>query len=82
MEARNRAGIGFVVPARLATQPGGIGSLESILGLLKSLKSRAQVLLLPNFFSFFHTHQTQRMDQIFLRSLSETMETIFEQRSF
>ncbi len=31
-----------VVPARLATQPGGIGSLESILGLLKSLKIRAQ----------------------------------------
>jgi hypothetical protein len=26
------------VPARQATQPGGIGSLESILGLLKSLK--------------------------------------------
>ncbi len=31
-----------VVPARQATQPGGIGSLESILGLLKSLKIRAQ----------------------------------------
>jgi hypothetical protein len=30
-----------VVPARRATQPGGIGSLESILGLLKSLKIRA-----------------------------------------
>jgi hypothetical protein len=30
-----------VVPARQATQPGGIGSLESILGLLKSLKIRA-----------------------------------------
>jgi hypothetical protein len=29
---RNRV----VVPARQATQPGGIGSLESILGLLKS----------------------------------------------
>jgi hypothetical protein len=28
-------------PARQATQPGGIGSLESILGLLKSLKIRA-----------------------------------------
>ncbi len=27
-----------IVPARQATQPGGIGSLESILGLLKSLK--------------------------------------------
>ncbi len=30
-----------VVPARQATQPGGIGSLESILGLLESLKIRA-----------------------------------------
>jgi hypothetical protein len=30
--SRNRV----VVPARLATQPGGIGSLESILGHLKS----------------------------------------------
>ncbi len=30
-----------VVPARRAKQPGGIGSLESILGLLKSLKIRA-----------------------------------------
>ncbi len=29
-----------VVPARQATQPGGIGSLESILGLLNSLKVR------------------------------------------
>jgi hypothetical protein len=37
--SRNR----FVVPARQATQTGGIGSLESILGLLKSLKIRAQV---------------------------------------
>jgi hypothetical protein len=35
MGARNR-----VVLARQATQPGGIGSLESILGLLKSLKSQ------------------------------------------
>jgi hypothetical protein len=26
------------VPARQATQPGGIGSMESIIGLLKSLK--------------------------------------------
>jgi hypothetical protein len=31
-----------VVPARQATQPGGIGSLELILGPLKSLKIRAQ----------------------------------------
>jgi hypothetical protein len=30
-----------VVPARQATPPGGIGSLDSILGLLKSLKIRA-----------------------------------------
>jgi hypothetical protein len=36
--SRNRV----VVPARQATQPGGIGSLESILVLLKSLKIRAQ----------------------------------------
>jgi hypothetical protein len=35
--SRNRV----VVPARQATQPGGIGSLETILGLLKSLKIRA-----------------------------------------
>jgi hypothetical protein len=32
-----------VVPARQATQPGGIGSLKSILGLLRSLKIRDQV---------------------------------------
>jgi hypothetical protein len=38
MGARNR-----VVPARQATQLGGIGSLESILGLLESLKIRAQL---------------------------------------
>jgi hypothetical protein len=31
-----------VVPGRQATQPGGIDSLESILGLLKSLKIRDQ----------------------------------------
>jgi hypothetical protein len=31
-----------VVPVRQATQPDGIGSLKSILGLLKSLKIRAQ----------------------------------------
>jgi hypothetical protein len=31
-----------VVPARQATQPGGIGSLESIFGLRKSIKIRAQ----------------------------------------
>jgi len=32
-----------VVPARQATQVGGIEALESILGLLKSLKIRALV---------------------------------------
>ncbi len=37
MGARNRV----VVPARQATQVGGIGSLESILGLLKSLQIQA-----------------------------------------
>ncbi len=41
--ARNRVGIGLSFrPARLHnTQPGGIGFLESILGLLKRLKIRA-----------------------------------------
>ncbi len=34
--------IRVVVPARQGTQPGGIGFLESILGLLKSLNIRAQ----------------------------------------
>jgi hypothetical protein len=43
MGARNRVGIGLSYrPARLHIKPGGIGSLESILGLLKSLKIRAQ----------------------------------------
>jgi hypothetical protein len=32
-----------VVPARQATQPGGMGSLESFLRLLKSSKTRALV---------------------------------------
>jgi hypothetical protein len=46
MGARNRVGIGLSYwPARLhSTQPGAIGSLKSILGLLKSLKIRAQDL--------------------------------------
>ncbi len=35
--SRNRV----IVPARKATQPGTIGSLKSILGVLKSLKIRA-----------------------------------------
>ncbi len=34
-----------VVPALQATQPGGIGPLESILGLLKILIIRALVIL-------------------------------------
>jgi hypothetical protein len=34
-DARNRGRNRVVVPARPAIQPGGIGSLESILGLLK-----------------------------------------------
>ena len=33
-----------------ATQPSGIGSLESILGLLESLKIRALVILIITFF--------------------------------
>jgi hypothetical protein len=33
-----------VVPARQATQPGGIGSLKSIRGLPKSIKIHAQVI--------------------------------------
>ncbi len=46
MGARNRVGIGgVVVPAHQASQPGGIRSLESILGLLKSLKIWALVAL-------------------------------------
>jgi hypothetical protein len=45
MGARNRVGIGLSYrPTRLnITQPGGFGSSESILGLLKSLKIRALV---------------------------------------
>ncbi len=34
----------IVVPARHATQPGGIGSLKSILRLLKSLKTGAECI--------------------------------------
>ncbi len=42
LNSLNRVGIGLsYIPARQATQPGGIGSLESILGLLKSLKIQA-----------------------------------------
>jgi hypothetical protein len=47
MGARNRVGIALsrnsvVIPARQATQPGGISSLQSIFRLLKSLKIRDQ----------------------------------------
>ncbi len=45
MEARNHASRNrVVVPARQDTQPGIIGSLESILRLLKSLNIRAQTI--------------------------------------
>jgi hypothetical protein len=39
--ARNQVRNKVVVSARQAPQSGGIGSLEPILGLLKSLKNRA-----------------------------------------
>ncbi len=39
--ARNRIWIGVVLPTCQTTQPGGIGSWESILGLLKSSKIQA-----------------------------------------
>ncbi len=41
MGARHPSRNRLVVPARQVAQPGGIGSLESSLGLLKSLKIRA-----------------------------------------
>jgi hypothetical protein len=42
LRSRNRVGKGLSYrPVRPAKQPGGIGSLKSILGLLKSLKIRA-----------------------------------------
>ncbi len=45
-----------VVPARQATQPGGIDSPESILELLKSLKIRAQDLIIfPQAGGFRHS---------------------------
>jgi hypothetical protein len=44
---RNRAGYRVVVPARQATQAGGNDSVESILGLLNSLK--IGTLKLPSF---------------------------------
>jgi hypothetical protein len=45
MGARNRVGIELSYRPRQAAQPGGIGSLESIIGLLKSLKIRALNLI-------------------------------------
>jgi hypothetical protein len=43
MGARNRVGTGlsYCIPVRQASQPVGMGSLESFLELLKSLKIRA-----------------------------------------
>jgi hypothetical protein len=46
--ATNRVGM-VVVPARQATQPGGIGSLESIPGPLKSLKYRLRQFCVRHF---------------------------------
>ena len=43
MGARNRVGKKVIVPARPATYTGGINYLESIPGLLKSLKIRPVV---------------------------------------
>ncbi len=45
MGARNRVGIGlsYRLASRQATQPGEIGSMESILGILKSIKIRARM---------------------------------------
>jgi|LakMenE18May11ns_1017448.scaffolds.fasta_scaffold6798235_1 hypothetical protein len=37
-----------VVPARPATEPGGIGSMESTLGLLKSLKFGLGIKFMPD----------------------------------
>ncbi len=45
MGARNRIGIGLSYRPHQATQAGGIVSLESSLGLLTSLKIRAQASL-------------------------------------
>jgi hypothetical protein len=42
MGARNQVGIGLSKSAHQATYAGGIDSLESILGLLKSVEIRAQ----------------------------------------
>jgi hypothetical protein len=47
MGARNLVGIGFVVPTRQVTLTGGIESLESNPGLLKSFKIQEQLLRSP-----------------------------------
>jgi hypothetical protein len=49
--SRNRV----VVPACQAIKPGGIGSLDSILGLLKSLKIRAQGLKVGQVEKIYHS---------------------------
>jgi hypothetical protein len=49
-----------VVPARQAIQSGGIDSLESILGLLKSLKVRAVLQILLCRDGGFHVKETPR----------------------
>ena len=46
MGAKNRVGIGLSTGPRKATKAGGINSLESIPGLLKSLKVRAHKSLM------------------------------------
>ena len=59
MGARNRAGKGLSYrPARLRTQPGGTGSLESMLGLVRGLITRAPglngIIDYPLGYSDFH----------------------------
>jgi hypothetical protein len=60
MGARKRVGRGLSYrPARLHTQPGGIGSLESILGFLKSLKIRAQAAPRKRNIVFLQSQKTE-----------------------
>ncbi len=65
MGARNR---GRIVPARQATQPGGMCSLESILRLLQSLKIRALVI-----FSYSRSIFGGRLQAIFHCKLHSTV---------
>ncbi len=81
MGARNRVGK-VVVPARQATHPGGIGSLESILGLLKSLKFRALVqcvyskaLILKKGLLFFSSSRND-ISEIIENSLGSSQSTL------